>query len=95
MVDDIFISHSSKDKPSVVRKLVVELRSMNFDVWLDEDVILCGDNILSEIEKGIQNSLCVVLVLTPAFFESNWTSLELGLQEDKKTMQTLFQYCME
>lgn len=85
MVDDIFISHSSKDKPSVVRKLVVELRSMNFDVWLDEDVILCGDNILSEIEKGIQNSLCVVLVLTPAFFESNWTSLELGLargQED-------------
>lgn len=76
---DIFISHSSKDKESLVRDFVQELRALQLDVWVDEDVILCGDNILDEIKKGIKNSACIALILTPAFFESNWTSLELGL----------------
>lgn len=77
-MSDIFISHSSKDKSSIVRILAEQLRSMQLDVWVDEDVILCGDNILDEIKKGIENSVCLALILTPAFFESNWTSLELG-----------------
>lgn len=78
-MNDIFISHSSKDKDPLVRGFVEQLRSLHMDVWIDEDVILCGDNILEEIKKGIENSVCIALVLTPAFFESNWTSLELGL----------------
>ena len=81
---DIFISHSSKDKPILVRKLVTELRALSLDVWLDEDVILSGDNILDQIEKGIEDSVCVALILTPAFFQSNWTSLELGLARAQK-----------
>jgi len=78
-MSDIFISHSSKDKDSLVRNLAKQLRTLRLDVWIDEDVILCGDNILDEIKKGIENSVCIALILTPAFFESNWTSLELGL----------------
>ena len=80
-MSDIFISHSSKDKPTIVRKLSEALRELNLDVWVDEDVILCGDNILEEIEKGIRDSVCVALILTPSFFESNWTSLELGFAQ--------------
>lgn len=76
---DVFISHSSKDKDSLVRNFARQLRTLRLDVWVDEDVILCGDNILEEIKKGIENSACIALILTPAFFESNWTSLELGL----------------
>ena len=45
-MSDIFISHSSKDKDSLVRDFVKELRTLQLDVWMDEDVILCGDNIL-------------------------------------------------
>lgn len=78
-MSDVFISHSSKDKDAIVRNLAEKLRALHLDVWVDEDVILCGDNILDEIEKGIENSVCIALILTPAFFESNWTSLELGL----------------
>ena len=78
-MSDIFISHSSKDKNFLVRNFVRQLRDLRLDVWVDEDVILCGDNILDEIKKGIENSGCIALILTPAFFESNWTSLELGL----------------
>lgn len=78
-MSDIFISHSSKDKDSIVRNLAGQLRTLGLDVWVDEDVILCGDNILEEVKKGIENSVCIALILTPAFFESNWASLELGL----------------
>lgn len=78
-MSDIFISHSSKDKVSLVRNFARQLRALGLDVWVDEEVILCGDNILNEIKKGIENSACIALILTPAFFESNWTSLELGL----------------
>lgn len=78
-MSDIFISHSSKDKGSIVRNLAEQLRTLQLDVWVDEDVILCGDNILDEIKKGIDSSVCIALILTPAFFESNWASLELGL----------------
>lgn len=81
---DIFISHSSKDKPTLVRKLAETLRALPLDVWLDEDVILSGDNILEQIEKGIENSICVALILTPAFFQSNWASLEIGLARARK-----------
>lgn len=78
-MSDIFISHSSKDKGSIVRNLARELRDLRLDVWVDEDVILCGENILDEIKKGIESSACIALILTPAFFGSNWASLELGL----------------
>lgn len=80
---DIFVSHASKDKEPIVKELVKELRTLHCDVWIDENNILCGDNILDEIEIGIKNSLCVVLILTEHFFRSNWTSLELGLSLEK------------
>lgn len=80
-MNDIFISHSSRDKDFIVRDLVKQLRILRLNVWVDEDVILCGNNILDEIKKGIENSVCIALILTPAFFESNWTSLEIGLAD--------------
>ncbi|AFA47439.1 toll/interleukin-1 receptor domain-containing protein [Acetobacterium woodii] len=83
-MSDIFISHSSKDKTNIVRELVAELRALRLDVWVDEDNILCGDNILDEIERGIKNAVCVALILTPAFFQSNWASLEIGLSRSGK-----------
>ena len=81
---DIFISHSSIDKPTIVRELDDELRALGLETWLDENIILCGDNILEQIEKGIKNSLCIALILTPSFFLSNWASLEVGLARANK-----------
>jgi GNAT superfamily N-acetyltransferase len=76
---DAFISHSSKDKEDYVYELRDRLNDLKCDVWLDEDNILTGDNILASIKKGIEDSLCVILILTQHFFDSNWTSLEMGL----------------
>jgi len=78
-VYDVFLSHSSKDKEEYVYALRDQLKALECDVWLDEDNILTGESILDEVKRGVMDSLCVVLILTQNFFESNWTSLELGL----------------
>jgi TIR domain len=41
---DVFLSHSSRDKPRV-RRLAESLRGAGLQVWLDEWVIQPGDDI--------------------------------------------------
>jgi len=86
---DAFISHSSKDKESYINMLYNELKILGCDVWLDEKNIITGDNILDEIKKGINDSLCVILILTQDFFKSNWTSLETGLSLSISSIQII------
>jgi hypothetical protein len=86
---DAFISHSSKDKDNYVYKLRNRMEELGCKVWLDEDNIITGDNILNEIKKGIKDSLCVILILTKHFFDSNWTSLEAGLTLSDTSIQII------
>lgn len=90
---DVFISHSSKDKPRIVLKLVEEIKKKGLDVWLDSEEIVAGDTIQTQIEKGISNAICTVLIVTPAFLESFWTPLEIGLtlaQKEKHSIIPIF-----
>lgn len=80
---DIFISHSSKDKKEIVYELVQQLKQRNLDVWLDENEILAGEAILNSIKNGISTALCTILIITPAFFDSIWTSVEIGIASEK------------
>lgn len=59
------------------------LREYGLDVWIDDESILCGDNILQKIQSGIDQSLCTLLILTPSFLQSVWTPMELGLALSK------------
>lgn len=86
---DVFISHSSKDKEKIVYQLVQQLEQRGIVVWLDENQILAGDTILNAIEKGIENAFCTVLIITPAFFESFWTPLEIGITLNKHSTNTI------
>ncbi len=81
---DVFISHSSRDKDSIVYSLEKKLKEKNIDVWLDIKEILVGDSILGAIEKGLNNSIFIILVITPDFFESFWTPVEIGIALNKK-----------
>ena len=86
---DAFISHSSKDKEKIIYELVQELEKKEISVWLDANEILAGDTILNAVEKGIATALCTILIVTPAFFESFWTPVEIGLALNKKNTHSI------
>jgi len=74
---DVFLSHSSKDKP-VVRPLAERLRKDGIRVWFDEWEIKVGDSIPSKIEEGLERSRVPVLCMSANAFGSDWAQLESG-----------------
>ena len=82
---DFFISHSSNDKITVVDSIVNKLQNMGYSVWYDKNDILIGEKIQEAIKKGLDNSYCLILVITNNFFKSKWTFYETGLFHSNKT----------
>lgn len=76
---DIFISHSSKDKPSIVEPLVNSLEARGLAVWYDKNSIYKGARIKESILSGINEAIIYLAVISNNFFQSNWVSLELGV----------------
>jgi len=72
---DVFLSHSSADKAKVER-IAKRLQEAGLEVWFDKWVIRPGDDILLEIEHGLEGSRTVVLVLSRASMASDWVLLE-------------------
>ena len=71
----VFISHSSLDK-IFARLLANDLKSNGHEPWLDEWEIKVGECILTKIDKGIDNSDFVVVVLSRHSVESGWVEKE-------------------
>lgn len=74
---DVFISHASEDKDSVVRPLADELAGRGLQVWYDEYELKVGDSLRAKINEGLRRSRRAIVVLSPAFFGKHWTEEEL------------------
>jgi small GTP-binding protein len=74
---DVFLSHSSKDIPTV-RAIAERLRNDGLNVWLDDWEIRPGDSIPAKIEYGLEHSRVLVLCMSINAFGSEWTQLEAG-----------------
>jgi len=74
---DVFLSHSSKDKP-VVRDLAARLQQDGIRVWFDEEQIKPGDSVPAKIEEGLEQSRVLVLCMSANAFGSDWALLEAG-----------------
>ena len=74
---DIFISHASEDKESVVGPLAVALRERELEVSYDEFELRIGDSLRRKIDSGIARSRFGIVVLSPAFFAKDWPQYEL------------------
>lgn len=74
---DIFISHASEDKDDFVRPLAQKLKEKGYRVWYDEFSLTLGDSLSSSIDKGILESRFGIIVLSPNFFQKQWTQREL------------------
>jgi Domain of unknown function (DUF1883)/TIR domain len=74
---DVFISHATEDKDSVVRPLAHALRDRGLIVWYDEFELTIGDSLRRKIDAGVARSRFGVVVLSHAFFAKNWPQYEL------------------
>lgn len=75
---DVFICHATEDKEVFVRDLAALLSSKGIKVWFDEFTLEVGDSLRESIDKGILNSRFGIVVLSPSFFNKNWTQKELS-----------------
>ena len=74
---DVFISHASDDKDSIVRPLAIALRNKELKVWYDEFELKIGDSLRQKIDKGLANSRFGIVVLSKSFIKKGWTNYEL------------------
>ncbi len=81
---DCFISHAYEDKDAFVRELASALKNKGLKVWYDEFCLKIGNSLCSSIDKGITNSTCGIVVLSPKFFDKKWTKEELNRLSAKK-----------
>lgn len=66
---DVFLSHSSADKP-VVRELAERLRAAGLRVWFDEWLIRPGDLISARIEEGLEHAAVLLFCMSANAFGS-------------------------
>lgn len=72
-----FISHDSRDKDAIARKIAINLQRMLCPVWYDEFSLKVGDNLRESIEKGLKECKKCILILSQNFIANNgWTKKE-------------------
>jgi hypothetical protein len=74
---DVFVSHASEDKDTVVRPLAHALQAEGLSVWYDEFELKVGDSLRRKIDAGISQSRFGVIVISRALFGKNWAQYEL------------------
>jgi hypothetical protein len=77
MLYDLFISHATEDKESIVRPLAEGLSKSDLRIWYDEFELTIGDGLRQSIDHGLANSRYGLVVLSQAFFSKNWAQYEL------------------
>lgn len=74
---DLFISHASEDKDTLVRPLAEALRAFGVSVWYDEFTLAIGDSLSRSIDRGLTDSEFGLVVLSPDFLKKGWPEYEL------------------
>jgi hypothetical protein len=74
---DIFISHASEDKATLVAPLAGALSAFGVNVWFDDFALSIGDSLSRAIDAGLARSSYGLVVLSPSFFAKRWPEYEL------------------
>ena len=74
---DVFISHASEDKDSVVRPLAIALKDSGLSVWYDEFELKIGDSLRRKIDAGLARSNFGIVIISRDFIKKGWTNYEL------------------
>ena len=74
-MEKVFISYSHKDK-AFAEKLNNRLKQKDFNIFFDEDAIDVGAHISLSIEEALEKADYVLILMSQAYFESDWTRFE-------------------
>jgi formylglycine-generating enzyme required for sulfatase activity len=87
----VFISHATQDT-QFAHRLADDLRRLGVQVWIAPESIRPGEGWVSAIERGLEESSHMVVVLTPAALTSKWVKKETDVaiaQERKGHIQII------
>ena len=74
---DVFICYATEDKGTFVEPLAVVLKDRGLRVWYDSFALTPGDHLRRSIDRGLSESRFGIVILSTAFFKSQWTQYEL------------------
>ena len=72
---DAFISYSSRDI-EFVEKLYRKLTNDGVHCFFDKKSVEWGENFVLALEKGLEESKHVVIIMSPDYFKSDWAKIE-------------------
>lgn len=73
---DVFISYSSRDKDWVRGELLRGIERAGLEAFIDFRDFTPGEPSIKECERGVLTCRKTLLVLTPAYLESEWGEIE-------------------
>jgi hypothetical protein len=74
---DLFISHASEDKRSLVQPLATALETLGVGIWYDDFALEAGDSLSRSIDRGLSDSRFGLVILSPSFLKKPWPEREL------------------
>jgi hypothetical protein len=77
---DVFISYSSRDKQWVRNDLLNRIESAGLRVFIDFRDFRRGAPSIKEMERAVTMCRRTILVLTPAYLESEWCDVEGAME---------------
>lgn len=75
---DVFICHCALDKSKVVDPLIDACTKEGLRVWVDSREIDWGDSIAEQINHGLNQSRCVLIVISEHTNTRQWQSAEIS-----------------
>lgn len=83
-----FISHDSRDKPTVAKEIATGLQKRLCPVWYDEFSLKVGDNLRESIETGIKKCKKCILIISPNLIgNQGWTKAEFDAVFTRQILQ--------
>jgi hypothetical protein len=87
---DVFISHASEDKINLVEPLAKTLERLGIRVWYDGFSLGAGNLLSDTINRGLENSIFGLLIISPDFLAKKWTRYEADyLLKREKEAETM------
>jgi TIR domain len=90
-VTEVFISYSRKDSLWLERIrdfLVPLLQKQGISIWSDSQ-IKPGESWMAAMQESIRNAQAVILLISPSYFESKWSDIELASILDRAKQKKL------